>query len=150
MRVAGRLAALSLVALCAGRAWADAIVRTQAMRASTIAEVFVEPDRLAVELEIGLVDLDAFRNLLPDDIYERLEHPPAPHAARVRPPMFDRRTARPGWQGGQRPASSGSRVGEPSLAAHAAPDVIHEDLVEGVLAHSLTLRASVVEVDPDR
>ncbi len=49
---------------------ADAIIRTQAMLATTIVEYFVEDRRVYVELEIGLADVEFFRNLLPDDIYE--------------------------------------------------------------------------------
>jgi hypothetical protein len=62
---------------------ADAIVRTQAMLASTIAEYFVEQDHLRLELEIGIGDLDAFRNLVPDGIYEKLGHPPRPLSERI-------------------------------------------------------------------
>jgi hypothetical protein len=51
----------------------DAIVVTRAMTASTIAEIFVDSDCIRVELEIGSADLVAFKNLLPDEIYERLE-----------------------------------------------------------------------------
>lgn len=57
---------------------ADAIVRTMAMRASTIAEISLEEGRAEVELEIGLADLEAFRNLMPDEIYERLGNDPEP------------------------------------------------------------------------
>jgi len=62
---------------------ADAIVVTRAMKASTIAEIFVESDEIRVDLEIGVDDLDAFRNLMPDEIYERLGHDPAPPAERL-------------------------------------------------------------------
>ena len=62
---------------------ADAIVWTQAMLASTIAEYFIEKDRVRVDLEIGLGDIEAFRNLLPDDIYEKLGHEPAPLPERL-------------------------------------------------------------------
>ena len=51
---------------------ADAIVRTTAMFADTIAEYYVEDDHVRLELEIGEADIAAFRNLLPDDIYRRL------------------------------------------------------------------------------
>jgi hypothetical protein len=51
---------------------ADAIVVSQAMFASTIAEYFVEDDRITVELEIGMNDLGPFRNLLPDSVYQKL------------------------------------------------------------------------------
>ena len=63
---------------------ADAIMRTQAMFATTIAEFFIEKNRVVVELEIGLTDLPAFRNLLPDEIYVRMGYAPAPLAERLR------------------------------------------------------------------
>jgi len=65
------------------RAAADAIVMTRAMTATTIAEFFIEDNHVRVELEIGLRDLDAFRNLTPDAIYERLGHEPRPLAERI-------------------------------------------------------------------
>ena len=68
----------ALVVCAVGHAGADAIVVTQAMTASTIAEVYVEDGRIRLEMEIGSSDLDSFRNLLPDSIYEKLGHPPAP------------------------------------------------------------------------
>jgi hypothetical protein len=81
-----------LVCLCAlllpASAVGDAIIRTQAMLASTIAELFVEDDRVYVELEIGLSDLEAFHNLLPDEIYEKMGNPPLP--LRERLPRFFR------------------------------------------------------------
>ncbi len=71
------------LALGASRVAADAIVRTQAMRASTIAEYFVSADEVRVELEIGLGDIEAFANLLPDELYERLGREPMPLATRL-------------------------------------------------------------------
>ncbi len=56
---------------------ADAIVVSQAMFASTIVEYFVEDDHVRVELEIGMQDLQAFRNLLPESIYAKLGNPVA-------------------------------------------------------------------------
>ena len=70
--------------IIAGPLGADAIIRTQAMFATTIAEFFIEENRVVVELEIGLNDLPAFRNLLPDEIYERMGYAPAPLAQRLR------------------------------------------------------------------
>ena len=58
-------------------------MRTQAMFATTIAEFYVENDTLRVELEIGLADLPAFANLLPDDIYAKLGNEPRPLAERL-------------------------------------------------------------------
>ena len=79
-----RAALILLVLLKPAAAWADAIVRTQAMLAPNIAEYFVEADGLRLELEISVQDLDAFRNLLPDEVYEKLGHEPAPLAERLR------------------------------------------------------------------
>jgi hypothetical protein len=62
---------------------ADAIVVTQAMLADTIAEIFIEDDRVLVELDIGFSDLDSFRNLMPDALYEKLGHPAEPEASRM-------------------------------------------------------------------
>jgi hypothetical protein len=69
--------------LAPARAWPDAIVRTQAMFATTIAEYFIEEGRVVVELEIGLGDLEAFLDLLPDEIHAKLGHPPTPLAERL-------------------------------------------------------------------
>ena len=62
---------------------ADAIIRTQAMLASTIAEYYVEDGEIRVELEIGLQDIQAFRNLMPDEIYQEMGHAPRPMIERV-------------------------------------------------------------------
>ncbi|MEE9230466.1 MAG: hypothetical protein V3U86_07145 [Acidobacteriota bacterium] len=67
---------------------ADAIVMTRAMKASTIAEFFIEEDRVRVELEIGVNDLDSFRNLMPDELYVKLGHDPEPLKKRF--PRFHR------------------------------------------------------------
>ncbi|MEE9291455.1 MAG: hypothetical protein V3U83_00860 [Acidobacteriota bacterium] len=62
----------------AGVPWADAIVMTRAMKASTIAEFFIEENAIRVDLEIGAGGLEAFKNLLPDPLYEKLGHAPEP------------------------------------------------------------------------
>lgn len=69
--------------LWAHSASGDAIMRTQAMSATTIAEYFIEREHLRLELEIGLDDLDAFRNLVPDTVHERLGHPARPLSERL-------------------------------------------------------------------
>jgi hypothetical protein len=78
------LGPLLLVLLSASPAWADALIRTQAMLASSIAEYFVEPGRVRVALEIGLDDVPAFERLLPDEIRAELGLPARPFAERVR------------------------------------------------------------------
>jgi len=57
-----------------GTVTADAIMRSRAMFADTIAEYFVEDDHVRLELEIGSNDVGAFRNLLPDTLYQRLDY----------------------------------------------------------------------------
>ena len=54
------------------QAAADAIMRSTAMFADTIAEYYVEQDHVRLELEIGEADIASFRNLLPDQIYQQL------------------------------------------------------------------------------
>jgi len=51
---------------------ADAIMRSTAMFADTIAEYFVETGHVRLELEIGEADIASFRNLLPGSIYQQL------------------------------------------------------------------------------
>ena len=65
-------------------ALADAIVVSQAMFASTIAEYFVEEDHIRVELEIGMNDIEAFRNLMPDAIYQEMGHGSEPMEERLK------------------------------------------------------------------
>lgn len=66
---------LLIILLAPISAHADAIVVSQAMFASTIVEYFVEDDHVRVELEIGMQDLQAFRNILPESIYTKLGNP---------------------------------------------------------------------------
>jgi len=75
--------ALLLGLVVAPLAAADAIVRSQAMFADTIAEYYVDEGGVRVELEIGMNDIAAFRNLLPDAIYERLGYEPRPYPDRL-------------------------------------------------------------------
>jgi hypothetical protein len=63
--------------------WADAIIRSQAMFADTIAEYYVEDDHVRLELEIGQTDVGSFRNLLPDALYAQLEYGDTPLAERL-------------------------------------------------------------------
>ena len=76
------LVALTTLILPAA-ASADAFMRSQAMLATTIVEAFVHSDRVTVDLEIGLSDLETFRNLLPDALYEKLGQEPVPLRERL-------------------------------------------------------------------
>ncbi|MDH3684678.1 MAG: hypothetical protein OEP95_00550 [Myxococcales bacterium] len=66
-----------------GRVHADAVIVTRAMAADTIAEFFVAADGVTLELEIGAADLEAFADLLPDALYEKLGREPRPHGERL-------------------------------------------------------------------
>lgn len=83
MPVCHRLLVLIISLLLTPLALADAIVRSQAMFATTIAEYFVEDEGVRVELEIGMNDVSSFRNLLPDEIYQGLGYAPRPFAERL-------------------------------------------------------------------
>ena len=56
-------AVLLLLPVLAAPADGDALVVTQAMKAQTIAEIFVDADAVRVEFEIGVPDLRAFRQV---------------------------------------------------------------------------------------
>ena len=62
---------------------ADAIVQSNAMFSTTIAEIFIDEQAVVVDFEVGLNDVPAFANLLPDELYERLDNEPLPLAQRA-------------------------------------------------------------------
>lgn len=64
-------ASLAFGACPCRRASADATVVTRAMRASTIAEVFIEADNVRLKLEIGTADLAAFRSILSNNSLDK-------------------------------------------------------------------------------
>ncbi len=76
------LAALLLPAFAS----ADAIMKSNAMFATTIAEIYVGDEAVMVDFEVGLNDLPAFANLLPDQIYQDMGNEAVPLVARV--PQF--------------------------------------------------------------
>jgi hypothetical protein len=76
-------AVLLALATLAPPASGDAIIVSKAMEASTIAEIFIADDSIRVELEIGIRDLAAFRNLMPDDIYVKMGYDPEPFSDRL-------------------------------------------------------------------
>ena len=59
---------LLLSLLVALPCFADAIMLTKAMEASTISEVFIEEKSVRVELEVGMEDVSGLINLLPDGL----------------------------------------------------------------------------------
>jgi len=83
LKIWGALRVTLAMLFWAHSASGDAIMRTQAMSATTIAEYYIERDNLRLELEIGLDDLEGFRNLVPDSVYEQLGHPARPLSERL-------------------------------------------------------------------
>lgn len=69
--------------LATGTAWSDAIIRSQAMLASTIAEIYIEEEFIRLELAIGLDNLAAFKSLLPDELHQQLGFGDEPSADRL-------------------------------------------------------------------
>ena len=63
---------------------ADAVIRSRAMFADTIAEYYVEDDHIRLELEIGVDDVGSFRNLIPDALYQRLGYGDSPLEERLK------------------------------------------------------------------
>jgi hypothetical protein len=63
---------------------ADAIMRSTAMFADTIAEYYVEDDHVRLELEIGEPDIMSFRNILPDSVFQQLDLGEEPFEDRLR------------------------------------------------------------------
>lgn len=63
---------------------ADALIVTKAMKASTIAEFFIEDTQIRLELEIATTDLPTFENILPDKLFKALgkNGQPLPERAR--------------------------------------------------------------------
>jgi hypothetical protein len=69
--------------LATGAAWSDAIMRSQAMFATTIAEIYIEDEFVRLELAIGLENLTAFKNLLPDELYQQMNFGDLPFPDRL-------------------------------------------------------------------
>ena len=77
MRTASKLAPILVCLLVIhGPAAGDTVITVRAMKATTIMEVFVERSTVRVEIEMGLRDAPAFVNLLPAEIYDRMDLPP--------------------------------------------------------------------------
>ena len=82
----GRIAAVSiaLLILAAESAVADALTVNRSTSAPTIAEFFVTEEGITAEIEIGEEDIRAFRNLLPDELFEKLGFDPQPLVERYK------------------------------------------------------------------
>ena len=77
------LLGMVMAVMAPGLARADALVVTRAMTASTIAEFRIGQDAVDLSLEIGLVDLESFGNLLPDELLERMGREVVPLDQRI-------------------------------------------------------------------
>ena len=75
--------AIFLLLISSGPVFADALMRSDAMFASTIAEIFIDETEIKVEFEVGLNDLTAFENLVPDEIYTEMGNEPIPLENRI-------------------------------------------------------------------
>ena len=75
------LTALCLLVLPSSLRADDPIV-TKAMTATTIAEIAIAESEIRVEFEIGVSDLEAFQNVLPDELYKKLGLGDAPLSER--------------------------------------------------------------------
>lgn len=135
---------------------ADAIVVTQAMTASTIAEIFIDEEAIRVELEIGGRDLPAFRNLMPDGVYQRMGYDPEPFADRLArffsEDLFFRLDGGPPIPGRILEMEPRKRVkrdeitGEPLPAAEGEG----EDVVFAVLEYRFAGRPQTISLTPPR
>ncbi len=75
------LAVSVLIVFSASTAFADALVVTKAMTASTVVEISIEQSEIVVEM--GVPDLLAFHNLLPDEMRTQMGLEPAPLSERL-------------------------------------------------------------------
>ncbi|MEH6569189.1 MAG: hypothetical protein V7709_08945, partial [Halioglobus sp.] len=69
---------LTLICLSAQPVFSDALMQSQAIKASTIIQYYIDEKGVKVELEIGIESLEGFKNLLPDEIYQQLGYGDAP------------------------------------------------------------------------
>ena len=83
LNIVPTLCAFACLTLFAETTSADAIMLSRAMLADTIAEYFIEEDQVRLELEIGAKDIEVFRNLLPDELYQQLGYGDAPFKERL-------------------------------------------------------------------
>ncbi len=152
---------LSIVSLASltSDARADAIVVNRAMSADTIAEVFIEESEVRVALEIGIKSLPAFRNLLPDALYERIGNSPATFREREKKFFVEDwiisadGEALPGrlTQIEGRPRTPRDAItGEPSETPPPGPESEPEAVVAVQLAYPLTREPKTLSLTPPR
>ncbi len=69
--------------LFSAQVYADALMKNKAMSANTIIEFYVDDNGVRAEFEIGLPEIENFKNLLPDPIYQELNFGDTPMLPRV-------------------------------------------------------------------
>ena len=132
----------------------DALVITRAMLASTIAEIWVEQDSVVVEFEIGPGDIEAFRNLLPDELFARLGYAPEPWIDRllmfVREDFTVRADDGPPSPGRLRALEVRERIQRDQVTGQALPNQPDEaeTVVFARLAYPIVGRPAIVTIGP--
>jgi len=151
------IAVLVLLVLCLGMAppaGADAIVVTKAMTASTIAEIFISEDAIRVDLEIGGPDLQGFRNLMPDGVYERMGYESEPYVDRLvrffGEDLIFRLDGGPPIPGRILEIAPRKRVKRDELTGEPlpVPEGEGEDVIFAVLEYPLPVRATTLSMRP--
>ena len=134
--------------------FSDAIIITKAMTASTIAEVFVEEGRILVEIEIGGQDLEGFRNLMPDAVYQRMGHDPVPWPERLseffQQDLVIRADGGPPLAGRLVAIEPRERVARDEITGNPlpVPEGEGEPVVFAVLEYPLSVRPEVLSLAP--
>jgi len=150
----GTLFCALLVLLLPAPSHSDAIVITKAMTASTIAEVFIEEERILVEVEIGGRDLEGFRNLMPDEVYQRMGHEPRPWIERLteffRQDLVIRADGGPPLPGRLVEIEPRERVARDEITGDPlpVPEGEGEPVVFAVLEYPLSTRPRVLSISP--
>ncbi|MGB5398640.1 MAG: hypothetical protein WBO71_00355 [Thermoanaerobaculia bacterium] len=132
----------------------DAIIITKAMTASTIAEVFIEEGRILVEVEIGGRDLEGFRNLMPDAVYQRMGNDPVPWQERLsgffRQDLVIRADGGPPLSGRLVAIEPRERVARDEITGDPlpVPEGEGEPVVFAVLEYPLSTRPRVLSISP--
>jgi len=148
------LCSLLVALLIPAPALPDAIIITKAMTASTIAEVFIGEERILAEFEIGGRDLEGFRNLMPDEVYQRMGHEPRPWIERLteffRQDLVIRADGGPPLPGRLVEIEPRERVARDEITGDPlpVPEGEGEPVVFAVLEYPLSTRPRVLSISP--
>ncbi|MDX2349901.1 MAG: hypothetical protein QNK32_05875 [Porticoccus sp.] len=138
---------------------ADALITNQSMFATTIVQYYIQQGQIRVELEIGMDDLPAFRNLMPDEIYEKIGYEPRPYAERLEE-FFARDLVIATPKHGPESALSGhllkigprNRIKRDPISGKAVPVAAEDEetVIEVVLSYELEGRPAQLVFSPPR